>query len=312
MVRPDMSQNSAAIVRLFSGAARREPDISAAAELSFSRHEVSLPRGLELSWLGTAAFRLRYEGFELLIDPYVTRAPLRRALASRRALLSDPDLVARYVPRADAVIVGHTHFDHAVDVPKIAERSGCTVYGSRSLRRLMQLYGLAHRAVVADVFRPYEIGPFVVTFVPSVHSRLLLGAKIPFDGEITCEHAGHLTGSAYRCGQVYGIHIEVQGTTFYHQGSADLLDDCVRRRGVDFLLTCISGRGFSPRFVERTLRRLEPHTVVPMHYDNFFLPLEDELQFLRGVNLAGFVDDVERVSRSFAVRTLELSQAVGR
>ena len=35
-----------------------------------------LPRGLELTWIGTAGFRLAYQGTVMWIDPYVTRLPL--------------------------------------------------------------------------------------------------------------------------------------------------------------------------------------------------------------------------------------------
>ena len=46
-----------------------------------------------------------------------------------------PALIDRYVARrADAILVGHTHWDHAVDAPAIARRDGATVYGSRLAR----------------------------------------------------------------------------------------------------------------------------------------------------------------------------------
>ena len=42
-----------------------------------------LPKGLELTWLGTAGFRLAYEGTVIWIDPYVTRLSMAQ-LALRR------------------------------------------------------------------------------------------------------------------------------------------------------------------------------------------------------------------------------------
>ena len=128
---------------------------------------LGLPPGLELRWLGVAGFSLRYEGTTVVIDPYVSRAPLGD-LVRRRATVSDPVAVDRWLPRADAVLVGHTHFDHAVDVPALARRDGAAVYGSRSAKHLLGLFGLADRAVEVEPHRPYEIGPFEVTFVPSV------------------------------------------------------------------------------------------------------------------------------------------------
>ena len=75
----------------------------------------------------------------------------------------------------------------------------------------MRLHGLGDRAVEVEPDRRYELGPFTVTFVPSLHSKLLLGFAVPFDGELTCEHLDALSPSAYKCGQVWGIHIEVAG-----------------------------------------------------------------------------------------------------
>ena len=53
----------------------------------------------------------------------------------------------------------------------------------------------------------YEIGPFTIRFVPSRHSKLLAGLAVPSGGELTCESLDGLSSSAYRCGQVHGIHL---------------------------------------------------------------------------------------------------------
>jgi L-ascorbate metabolism protein UlaG (beta-lactamase superfamily) len=230
----------------------------------------------------------------------------------QRALLSDPELLARFVPHAGAVLVGHTHFDHAVDVPALARRDGCKVYGSHSLRTLMGLYGLAEQSVAVEPGRIYEIGPFEVTFVESLHSKLTLGLAVPAGGELTCDHLDDLSAGRYRSGQVFGIRIAVAGVTFYHQGSANLIDERVVHRGVDYFLAGIAGRGFTPRYAERILSRLEPRIVIPQHFDDFFRPLEKELGFSLNVNLGGFVEEVRRVSSDFSVRTLRPANAVSR
>ena len=109
----------------------------------------------------------------------------------------------------------------------------------------MALHGLAERAVEVEPYRTYELGPFEVSFTPSVHSKLLLGLAVPYDGDLTCEHLDSLTPGAYRCGQVWGISIEVAGIRFYHQGSANLIDDAIRERSVDVFLAGVAGRSFT-------------------------------------------------------------------
>ncbi len=184
------------------------------------------------------------------------------------------------------MLVGHTHFDHAVDAPAIARRFDCDAYGSDSLLTLMGLHGLADKTVVVEPYRTYELGPFEVSFTPSVHSKLLLGLAVPYDGDLTCEHLDSLSPGAYRCGQVWGISIEVAGLRFYHQGSANLVDDAIRERGVDVFLAGVAGRGFTRDYWKRILPRLDPKVVVPTHYDNFFRPLGDELEFVANVQLS--------------------------
>jgi L-ascorbate metabolism protein UlaG (beta-lactamase superfamily) len=292
---------------LLQPSACERDDRAAVDELSMlpQRAASELPTGLELQWLGTSGFRLSYSGHVLLIDPYVTRVPLNHLLRGH-ALQSSRAEVAAHVAAAHTILVGHTHFDHAMDVPLVAAQTGARVYGSRSLAHLLALHKLEAQAVEVEPYRVYSEGPFAITFVPSVHSRLLFGLAVPAAGELSCEHLDGLTPSAYRCGQVFGVHIEVAGVSFYHQGSADLIDDAIRHHGVDFFLAGIAGRGFTARYLERILSRLEPRVVVPHHYDNFFQPLSAPMRFSFNVNLAGFADEVRRVSRDFSVCTLPL------
>jgi L-ascorbate metabolism protein UlaG (beta-lactamase superfamily) len=309
---PDLRHQVASFARFAANRGERErDDADAMRELAASPLELAL--GLELEWLGVAGYRLSYEGETIFIDPYVSRVPLSSVLR-RAPALADAAMHERFIRPPGSVLgvlVGHTHFDHAVDVPAIARRYDCPAFGSSSLASLMRLHGLGERAVAVEPDRRYELGPFTVTFVPSVHSKLLLGLAVPFDGELTCEHLDALSPSAYRCGQVWGIHIEVAGMTFYHQGSANLIDDAIRHSGVDVFLAGIAGRGFTRDYWARILPRLQPHTIVASHFDDFFRPIDAPMGYSTNVNLAAFPDEVASVSSDFAVATLEPMQVVG-
>jgi L-ascorbate metabolism protein UlaG (beta-lactamase superfamily) len=275
---------------------------------------LSLPPGLEVEWLGVSGYRFTYEGHTLFVDPYFSRVPLRDLLLRRRAL-PDQGALHRFVRAPGTtvgVLVGHTHFDHAVDAPALARRLDCKAYGSASLVNLMALHGMAERAVEVDPYRVYELGPFEVSFTPSAHSKLLLGLAVPYDGELTCEHLDSLSPAAYRCGQVWGISIAVAGVRFYHQGSADLVDDAVREHGVDIFLAGVAGRGFTERYWQRILPRLEPRAVVPTHYDNFFRPLGGDLEFVTAAELARLPEEIGAVSGEIELAALpraDLGQA---
>lgn len=267
---------------------------------------LELPAGLDVQWLGVSGYRITYEGVSLFVDPYVSRVPLRALLLGRLAMPDDA-LIDRYISAPGAVagvLVGHTHFDHAIDAPAIARRFATKAYGSSSLAQLMRLHGLGDLAKEVAPHRPYELGPFVVRFVPSRHSKLLFGRRVPMDGELTCDHLHALSPRAYRCGQVWGIRIDVAGVSLYHQGSADLDDDELRDEPVDVFLAGVAGRSFTPRYWERILPRLDPRVVVPTHYDDFFAPLGRRLSFVRQVRLADVPGEVAAVSGAAQVAAL--------
>jgi L-ascorbate metabolism protein UlaG (beta-lactamase superfamily) len=303
-------QRLAGLARFVAHRERRERE-DAAALAQLERVPLGLPAGLEVEWLGTAGYRLTCEGQTLYVDPYVSRVSAGHVLR-RRVALADPALHDRWLtppgPVA-GVLVGHTHFDHAIDVPQLCRRSGATAYGSSSLAQLMCAFGQAQRCVEVTPAHAYELGPFTVRFHRSLHSKLLLGLKVPFDGEVTCDHVDGFNAGAYRCGQVYGIEIEVAGVRFYHQGSANLVDEAVPRGGVDVFLAGIAGRSFTRDYWPRILTRLEPRLVVASHFDDFLRPLAAPLGFSTNVNLAAWPEEVAAVSDDFAVAALPAPRA---
>ncbi len=267
---------------------------------------LELPDGLEIEWLGVSGYRISAEGKTLFVDPYLSRVPFADLLR-RRSALPDPAMLDRFVQAPGEVVgvlVGHTHFDHAVDAPAIARRFGCKAYGSDSLLTLMGLHGLAAQTVEVEPYRTYELGPFEVSFTPSIHSKLLLGLAVPYDGDLTCEHLDGLTPGAYRCGQVWGISIKVAGVSFYHQGSANLIDEAVRERGIDVFLAGVAGRNFTDDYWQRIIPRLDPKVVVPTHYDNFFRPLGQRLEFVSDVRLSALPDEIGAVSSDLEIAAI--------
>ncbi|MBF6621005.1 MAG: MBL fold metallo-hydrolase, partial [Patulibacter sp.] len=106
---------------------------------AFEARPLGLADGLEVVWLGVSGYRLTYEGVSIFVDPYVSRAPLRDLLF-RRTAMPDLELIRRFAPAPGpvaGVLVGHTHFDHAIDAPAIAREYRAKAYGSASMTHLM-------------------------------------------------------------------------------------------------------------------------------------------------------------------------------
>ena len=217
--------------------------------------------GLEVQWLGVSGYRITYEGVSLFVDPYVSRVPLRalllgRARDARRG--ADRPLHLRARPRRGRARRPHPLRPRRSTRPRSRGASRRRPTARRRSRSSCTCTASATLAREVTPHKPYELGPFVVRFVPSRHSKLLFGRKIPMDGELTCDHLHALSPRAYRCGQVWGIRIDVAGMSLYHQGSADLDDDELRDEPVDVFLAGVAGRSFTPRYWERILPRLDP------------------------------------------------------
>ncbi len=265
---------------------------------------------VQLRWLGTAGFEIRAGEHVILVDPYLTRVGLWRYLTG--AIRPDAARIeAAGITRADAIFVGHSHFDHVMDVPYLAQKTGAKVYGSRSTANLMACSGLPESQFVACTGETtVEVGPFKVTLIPSEHSRFALGHKVPYAGDIPCSCELPIRGKDYKCGDVFGLAIEVDGLTLYHQGSANLIEDAIRHKDVDLFLMGISGRHATERYIPRILKHLTPRMVVPTHYDDFFRAADAPMRLLPLTKFGRFYDDVQGFDRQIRVGTLGIGQTL--
>jgi len=87
---------------------------------------------VELAWFGVSTFRLRVGDTVVFLDAYLDRVPEAAPVG----------LASREVTEADAVLVGHSHFDHLHGAQFIAAATGATIIGSYETRRLMAEAGV--------------------------------------------------------------------------------------------------------------------------------------------------------------------------
>lgn len=130
-------------------------------------------------------------------------------------------------------------------------------------------------------------------------SSCLLGLKVPFDGELTCDHADGLNAGAYRCGQVYGIQIDVAGSTLSTRAAHTSSTTRSFRAASMSSSPGIAGRIFTRDYWPRILGRLQPRAIVASHFDDFLRPLNGPFGFSLNVNLAAWPEEIAAVSDDF-------------
>jgi L-ascorbate metabolism protein UlaG (beta-lactamase superfamily) len=118
------------------------------------------PMNATLQWFGTATWRLNVDDTVIWLDAYINRAPAAPPLPYR----------AEQVDRADAILVGHSHFDHIADAGLVAKNTGATVVGSALSCEIAQDEGVpAAKTVTCTGGEELEFGPVRVTTLPSLH-----------------------------------------------------------------------------------------------------------------------------------------------
>lgn len=120
------------------------------------------PPGLKVKFLGVGGFMMEYGGDAVLSAPLFTRPSMFEVTAG--FVDSDPLGVDAHLPASSltnlrAVISGHAHYDHLLDVPTVLDRAKtATLYGNVSARNLLASYAPDRAAKCTGTKKaPYDI-----------------------------------------------------------------------------------------------------------------------------------------------------------
>jgi L-ascorbate metabolism protein UlaG (beta-lactamase superfamily) len=213
-------------------------------------------------WLGIAGIELTLGDQVLLIDPCLTRILKWRLFFGK--LHPDREQLIRYLPQADHILVTHAHYDHLLDVPELACRSGAGVYGSANACQLCLLSAVradqVHRLHACDRL---SLGSFNVTVIPARHRR------IPFftAGPLPAGLKPPFTARQYRFDACYSFRIEEGGISILvNAGSSP---EQLERADV----LCLHPF-HSERYCRALLEKVKPGVVILNHWDDFWMPLD--------------------------------------
>jgi L-ascorbate metabolism protein UlaG (beta-lactamase superfamily) len=194
----------------------------------------------------------------------------------------------------DYILVGHSHYDHVMDVPYIAEKTGAKVIGSESVINVMRAAKLP-RTQLQQVEEGDEVqaGDFHVKVIASKHSVDILGGA-PFMGEISHRVRLPMKASDYRMGDVYAFLLTVGKTRIYYSGTANLDDDALKGVRADVAILGIANRQNRRHYMRTLLSEIQPDTVIPTYFDIVFRPLKRGLREEPGVEVKKFPREVSR------------------
>ena len=256
---------------------------------------------LSVTWLGVSTLLIDDGSSALMTDGYFSRPSLLRILTRKVApspARVDGCLTRARVSRLAAVVVLHTHIDHALDSALVAEQTGARLVGGESAANIGRGHGLAgDRIVVAAPGEPIALGGYVVTLVESQHCP-----PDRFPGAIAAPVTPPVRASAYRCGQTWSalVHHRRSGRRLLVCGSAGFRAGALQHHRADVVYLGIGQLGRQPRrylldYWSETVRAVGAARVVLIHWDDFFRPLSKPL---RALPYAG--DDLDASMRVLA------------
>ena len=234
-------------------------------------------KNLTVMFTGVATLLFDDGETAIMTDGFFTRIP-QNAL---RSIRPDRDAIARSLQRAGvkslaAVIPVHSHFDHALDSPLVAQETGALLVGSSSTANIGRGYGLPEaRMRVVNFGDSLAFGRFKVTFLNSAH--LPTGyAQGPITGPLTVPNSA----SEFREGDCYSLLIEHDGRRILVQGSAGFVPGALKGQAADVVYLGIGGMGargeaYRDAYWQEIVRTVGAKRVVPIHWDNFFIGLGD-------------------------------------
>lgn len=263
---------------------------------------------VEITYLGVGGVMVRHRGHVLLTAPFYSTPTL--PAVTRSVIRPDPTLIERLLPRdadsASAILVGHSHYDHLLDIPYIANRRarGAMIYGSPSVRNiLLGDPGLKQQpgrlvafdsAAIATIDRET---PWIYTsdsafrFMPirAAHAPTLklLGGGAMFANGVVDRPLDTLPTRAdgWKLGEQLSFLVDVlaPGDTtpvlrLYYEdapnrppyGSAPR--SVLARRHVDVAILCAATATHVPDTPGALLDYLKPGYVIVTHWEDFFRP----------------------------------------
>lgn len=134
----------------------------------------------ELCWLGHACFALRLGGKLVLTDPYLGAVAGPFGLGPRRFLPAA--LSASELPRLDAIVISHNHYDH-IDTAALKAyrwRAETPVICPLGVGALLHRQGY-NQVTELDWWQGWSLGDLAVTALPAVH----FSGRGPFDRDRT-------------------------------------------------------------------------------------------------------------------------------
>lgn len=233
---------------------------------------------VKMTWLGTTTILFDDGETQILIDGFISRPSifdvvLRRPFSSNAATINYV-MDEYHMRKLAAIIPAHSHWDHAMDVGALANRSSASVLGSESTANIARGAGVPEdQVLVVESGATYTFGKFGVTLKSSPHGPVGWGGSVPMPGTIDEPLKQPAPAQAYREGGSFSIVIAHPHGTTVVQGSGGFVEGSLDDVAADVVILGVGlidglGRDYAEKYWQAVVTSTGAKHVFPMHFDD--------------------------------------------
>lgn len=237
--------------------------------------------GMTLRYLGVTGYEITDGQTTIITDPMVNRFTAVEIITGK--LNPDAALSKKWVPKADYILINHAHYDHSIDAPEIALRTGATVIGSQSALNLCISRGVKkEKTILAKAGERLKLGTLTVDIAQAAHGPIF-NKENPMSGTISPE-AKKLWFFQYTMDDVFSYRVEGGGTSVWFHPSTLYKPGELNKKATTLIMG-VNGNPITPETAKLVMKDVQPTQIVPTHFDNFFQPITKGLCLMPGLDL---------------------------
>jgi L-ascorbate metabolism protein UlaG (beta-lactamase superfamily) len=247
----------------------------------------AVPEGaVTVRFSGTSTLLFSDGDTRWMIDGWFSRpGPLRLAVGRISPDLAaiEGGLAANGVRNLAAVLPVHSHYDHAMDAPEVARRTGARLLGSETTAYIGRGWGLPEGQIEVLVDRrPVRVGRFVITPIESRHFEFpdpAIRERALGNPRLTEPLVPPVAAFDYPVGKAYVLHVSHPAGSWLIVGSAGFVAGALEEFRADTVFLGVGGLGsqsaaYREAYWRETVEAVSPTRVIPIHYDSLTGPLE--------------------------------------
>ncbi len=190
--------------------------------------------------------------------------------------------------KLDAVLVVHSHFDHAMDAPEVAKLTGAPMYGSESTANIGRGWDLPENQIkIFQDRQPMQFGKFKITPILSNHFVFANAAvkeqALGGNQEITAPLVPPVSALEYKMGGAYSFLFEHPRGNFLLQSSAGWKAGSLDGIKVDKVILGIGGLGsqtldYQTTYFKELVDAVNAKHIYLIHWDAFAGSIRQPIQ----------------------------------